>query len=96
MSEYLFPPAHIILSADVVVEFDRTNYTAIEGEDVIFRVVKQTDSSREMTVVFNTRPDSASGESKRELLNIPVDFTMILLSNLYSNNPDQWVLETLR
>ena len=72
VSEYLFPPAYNMLSsADVLVEFDDTNYTAIEGEDVIFRVVKRTDSNREVTVVFNTRsntrPGSASGEGKREL-----------------------------
>ena len=72
MSEYLFPPAYNTLSsADVLVEFDDTNYAAMEGEDVIFRVVKRTDSNREVTVIFNTRsnttPGSASGEGKREL-----------------------------
>ena len=68
VSEYLFPPTYNMLSsADVLVEFDDTNYAAMEGEDVIFRVVKRTESNREVTVTFTTTPDSASGEGKREL-----------------------------
>ena len=62
-----FLPPKIYASADVLVEFDDTNYAAIEGEDVIFRVVKRTDSNREVTVTFTTMPDSASGEGMREL-----------------------------
>ena len=56
----------MLSSADVLVEFDDTNYAAIEGEDVIFRVVKRTDSDRNVTVTFTTTPDSAIGEGIRE------------------------------
>ena len=81
----------------MLVEFDHTNYAAIEGEDVIFRIVKRTDSNQEVTVTFTITPDSASGESTKGALNILIDFTMISLSNLCSIfQAVQWVLRTLR
>ena len=45
----------------MLVEFDPSSYTATEGEGVMFRIVKRTDSSQEVTVVFTTRPLTASG-----------------------------------
>jgi len=45
----------------VVVEFEPTLYTVPETDDVIFRIVKRTATTEDVTVLFNTLPDSAEG-----------------------------------
>ena len=46
---------------DVVVEFDPVRYSVVEGKDVMFRIVKRTVSTREVTVFFITSPEAGNG-----------------------------------
>ena len=71
---------NVLYPTDVVIEFDRTSYTTMEGEDVMFRIVKRTDSSREVTVVFSTSTElgTATGMCKRELLNLSLSLSLSL------------------
>ena len=45
----------------VVVEFEPASYTVAETDDVIFRIVKRTATTEDVTVLFNTSPGSAEG-----------------------------------
>jgi len=45
----------------VVVEFEPASYTVPETDDVIFRIVKRTATTEDVTVLFNTSPGSAEG-----------------------------------
>ena len=71
---------NVLYPTDVVIEFDHTSYTTMEGEDVMFRIVKRTDSSREVTVVFSTSTElgTATGMCKRELLNLSLSLSLSL------------------
>ena len=43
----------MFVSADVLIEFDPMTYSVIEGQDVPFRIVKRTNSTRDAAVFFN-------------------------------------------
>ena len=51
----------VCVHAEVLVEFDPTSYETAEGQDVMFRIIKRTSSSRNVTVIFSTRPATANG-----------------------------------
>lgn len=46
----------------VVVEFEPTLYTVPETDDVIFRIVKRSTTTEDVTVLFNTFTLPASAE----------------------------------
>ena len=49
--------------AAVVVEFDPTMYTVTESEGavVMFRIVKRTNTTQPVSVLFSTSPGTATG-----------------------------------
>ena len=51
----------------VVVEFEPTLYTVPETDDVIFRIVKHTATTEDVTVLFSTSPDSAEGTNRESI-----------------------------
>ena len=68
--------ACMYMYTDVLVEFDPTSYMITEGGILMFRIVRQTSSDREVTVIFNTRTDSASGKQ----YNIRATFYIVIHS----------------
>ena len=51
----------------VVVEFEPTTYTVPETDDVIFRIVKRTTTTEDVTVLFSTFPGTAEGRLEKLL-----------------------------
>ena len=66
---------NIFSSTEVAVEFDPVSYIVTEGEDVMFRIVKQTNSTRVVTVYFNAGNESANGITSMKLVQILIDYT---------------------
>ena len=59
----MLPTYLFVCSADVLVEFDPVDYIVTEGEEVMFRIVKRTNSTREVTVtvVFDAGNNLTNG-----------------------------------
>ena len=62
----------------VVVEFEPTLYTVPETDDVIFRIVKRTATTEDVTVLFSTSPDSAEGIN-RESISVCVVYPSVVI-----------------
>ena len=52
-------------SAVVVVEFEPTMYTVPESDDAIFRIVKRSTTTEDVTVLFSTSPGTAEGRLEK-------------------------------
>ena len=51
----------------VVVEFEPTLYTVPETDDVIFRIVKRSTTTEDVTVLFSTSPGTAEGINRESI-----------------------------
>ena len=61
------------------VEFEPTLYTVPETDDVIFRIVKRTATTEDVTVLFSTSPGSAEGINRESISACVVYPSMMIL-----------------